>query len=111
MEVCQQRVHDLKLKRRINENVRPTLVNIEFSVVPGGNAFKHTHGRRADGDDAATGAFGLVYGMRGFFAKLELFFMHFVRGQRFGFHRGKRAGSDVQRDKANGHAARANFIK
>jgi hypothetical protein len=43
--------------------------------------------------------------------KLESFLVHFVRGQRFGFHRRKRAGSDVQRDKTDLHAARANFIQ
>src|ERR1700685_3116350 len=33
MEICQQHIHDFKLKWRVNKNARFSIINIEYSVV------------------------------------------------------------------------------
>ena len=111
MKICQQRVHDLKLKRRKNKNARFARINIEFFSVLCGDAFENANGRRSDGDDAIAGFFRFIHGANRFVAKFESFLVHFVRVKRFGFDGHESSEADGQSDKANFHAARANLAE
>jgi len=68
------------------------------------------HRGRTHGDDAATGLLA-SFTTRAVSRQARIVPRAFVSGQRFGFHRRKRAGSDMQCDKTDFHAASANFIQ
>ena len=112
MKIRQQRVHDLKLGRRENENIGFSLVNIEFSGVPARRRFPAR--ARVVVPTAMTR-------WPDFLASFTAATVSSPTSNRsscilcsasvFGFHRQKSASADVQGDKANFHAARADFFQ
>ena len=84
---------------------------LTFPLILRGDAFEHAHAGRADGNDALSGFFCFIYGKGRFFTEFKSFRVHLVFRERFSFHRRKCPEADMQGDKANFHAARANFIQ
>ena len=111
MKVRQQCVHDFELTRRTDKNTGFALASIDFSLILRGDAFQRAHAGCANGDDALSGFFHFIHDPGGFFTNFKPFLVHLVRGKRFRFHRRKCPKADVQGDKADFHAPRANFIK
>src|SRR6266567_283907 len=124
MKICKERVRDFEVVRRIDENLRLAGAGEHCAPPPGplpmpwgggrgrgGKALKYPHGSGADGDDRPPGPLGLVNFARAFLAQLVTLRLHRVGGDGFSLHRRKRSQSDMQRDEADLHACRTDFVQ
>src|SRR5438270_3833341 len=119
MKIREQCIHDFEIVRRINEDAslarkskcRRGLADYWIGGLVESKCFEHADGGSAYGDHAAMFAFCGGNGVRGFFAQCKALFMHWVSGDVFGFHRRKSCQANVQREKTNLHASRADFFE
>ena len=107
MEICDQRIDNFEIKRRIDKNLRLAGARDDFTVVLLRDTFEHAKRRRTNSDDAFAG----INQFNGFSTNVEPFLVHDVLVEMIGFDRRKCSESDMQRDKTNLHPARANFIQ
>lgn len=94
MEIRQQQVGIMNLRRRMDEDVRRALLFQKFSINPA-RCFQDAGGCCPNRQDAPRGIDRVGRGVR----DRKLFLVHFVLGNVFRLHRPERSGADVQRDK------------
>ncbi len=110
MKICEHRIGDFKITRRVNKNFCAASAR-DQSFICVRNAFEHAHRGCSDRKNTAVFAFRVVDDARGFFGQFEAFFVHFVVGKIFGFNRRESSETDMQRDETNLHVARANLVE
>ncbi len=76
-----------------------------------GDTFQDAHGGGADGNDAASGSFGIVDETGGFVGEFVTLFVHGVGIEGFSFDGREGAEADVEGDEANRHAQGADFVQ
>src|SRR5262245_27227334 len=103
MKICEQNIHDLKLKRRMNENFRSTCTKGIRRRKKSRHAqiFQDANACRANSNDTPSRPFCFTNRTHGFLTYLESFFMHPVIRNFFAFHWSKSSDAYVQSQKTD----------
>ena len=109
MKICHKRINDAELKWREDKNIGAPGTRRNFAVMVSRQCFQHAHGCGSYRDDTTVLRFRRVDCFGNLFLNVEALMVHRVFFNAFGFHRRKRAETDVQCDEANLDAASANI--
>ena len=111
MEIREQPAHDPKWEGGMNENAGAARARNDAPLVKSGHTFKNAHCCRADRHDAVPGFDSAMDRLGGGVGDFKTLLVQGVPPDGFGFHRRKGGHSDVQRDRAHPHSARADRVQ